>query len=74
VEVRARNAIGVLYRIARAFLELQLDVRHAKVQTLGDEVVDSFYVVERHGKKITAEDQLGELRRAVLFELSRLEI
>jgi [protein-PII] uridylyltransferase len=73
VEVRARNAVGVLYRIARAFLELQLDVRHAKVQTLGDEVVDSFYVVDRHGKKITSEDQLGELRRAVLFELSRLE-
>ena len=44
------------------------------MQTLGDEVVDSFYVVDRHGKKITAEDQLGELRRAVLFELSRLEI
>ncbi|MDQ1510842.1 MAG: [protein-PII] uridylyltransferase [Actinomycetota bacterium] len=74
VEVRARNATGVLYRIARAFLELQLDVRHAKVQTLGDEVVDSFYVVDRHGKKVTGEDQLGELRRAVLFELSRLEL
>jgi [protein-PII] uridylyltransferase len=74
VEVRAHNATGVLYRIARAFLELQLDVRHAKVHTLGDEVVDSFYVVDRHGKKVTGEDQLGELRRAVLFELSRLEL
>ena len=74
VEVRAGNAIGVLYRIARAFLELQLDVRHAKVQTLGDEVVDSFYVVDHHGKKITGEERLDELRRAVLFELSRLEI
>ena len=74
VEVRAGNATGVLYRIARAFLELQLDVRHAKVQTLGDEVVDSFYVVDRHGKKITDEDRLSELRRAVLFELSRLEL
>ena len=73
VEVRAENATGVLYHIARAFLELQLDVRHAKVQTLGDEVVDSFYVVDRHGKKITGDEQLGELQRAVLFELSRLE-
>jgi len=37
-------------------------------------VVDSCYVVDRHGKKVTAEDQLTELRRAVLFELSRLEL
>jgi [protein-PII] uridylyltransferase len=74
VEVRAGNATGVLYRIARAFLDLHLDIRHAKVQTLGDEVVDSFYVVDRHGEKLTGEEQLDELRRAVLFELSRLEL
>jgi [protein-PII] uridylyltransferase len=73
VEIRSVNAIGVLYHLARAFLDLQLDVRHAKVQTLGDEVVDSFYVVDRHGKKITADEQLGELQRAVLFELSQIE-
>jgi len=73
IEIRTGNAIGVLYRLARAFVDLQLDVRHAKVQTLGDEVVDSFYVVDRHGAKITGDDQLGELRRAVLFELARLD-
>jgi [protein-PII] uridylyltransferase len=63
----------VLYRLARAFLDLQLDVRQAKVQTLGDEVVDSFYVVDAHGKKISGEEQLEELRRSVLFELARIE-
>ena len=73
VEIRTGNAIGVLYRLARAFLDLQLDVRQAKVQTLGDEVVDSFYVVDAHGKKINGEEQLGELRRSVLFELARIE-
>jgi [protein-PII] uridylyltransferase len=73
VEVHAGNATGVLYRIARAFFDLDLDIRHAKVQTFGDEVVDSFYVVDRQGRKIIGDEQLGELRRAVLFELSRLE-
>jgi [protein-PII] uridylyltransferase len=73
VEIRTGNAIGVLYRLARAFLDLQLDVRQAKVQTLGDEVVDSFYVVDAHGKKISGEEQLEELRRSVLFELARIE-
>lgn len=74
VEVRAGNATGVLYRIARAFLDLHLDIRRAKVQTLGDEVVDTFYVVDQHGKKLTDDEALGELQRAVLFELSRLEL
>ena len=74
VEVRVGNATGVLYRIARAFLDLQLDIRHAKVQTLGDEVVDSFYVVDQHGDKLAGEERVGEIRRAVLFELSRLEL
>src|SRR5205807_10334241 len=72
VEVRGPDAIGVLYRIARAFFELQLDIRHAKVATLGHEVVDSFYVVNRHGDKLTDGEQLRELERAVLFELSRV--
>ena len=74
VEVRVGNATGVLYRIARAFLDLQLDIRHAKVQTLGDEVVDSFYVVDQHGDKLMGDERVGEIRRAVLFELSRLEL
>ena len=71
VEVRAPDAIGVLYRITRAFLELQLDIRHAKVLTLGHEVVDSFYVVDQHSKKLD-DERIGELKRSVLFELSRL--
>jgi [protein-PII] uridylyltransferase len=74
IEIRTGNAIGVLYHLARAFVDLQLDVRHAKVQTLGDEVVDSFYVVDRHGRKITGAEHLGELRRSVLFELARLDV
>src|SRR5205814_8447756 len=48
VEVRAPDAIGVLYRVTRAFLALQLDTRHAKVPTPGHELVDSLTAVERH--------------------------
>jgi [protein-PII] uridylyltransferase len=72
VEVRTENSVGVLYRITRAFYDLQLDIRHAKVQTLGHEVVDSFYVVDQQGAKLDGEERFGELRRAVLFELSRV--
>jgi [protein-PII] uridylyltransferase len=72
VEVRAENAVGVLYRITRAFYDLHLDIRHAAVVTLGDEVVDSFYVVDRSGRKLDDDEQLAELQRAILFELARV--
>jgi [protein-PII] uridylyltransferase len=70
VEVRGPDAIGMLYRITKAFFELQLDIRHAKVLTLGLEVVDSFYAVDGQGDKLDGE-RSDELRRAVLYELSR---
>jgi [protein-PII] uridylyltransferase len=70
LEVRAPDAIGVLYRITRALAELDLDIRHAKVQTLGHEVVDSFYVRDAGGSKIQDPDHLREIERAVLAAVS----
>lgn len=43
-EVRAPDAIGLLWRIARVIGGFGLDIRHAKVATLGHEVVDVFYL------------------------------
>jgi [protein-PII] uridylyltransferase len=71
VEVRAVDGVGVLYRITRALAECDLDVRTAKVSTLGHEVVDAFYVVDSSGAKVDDADYLGEVERAVLAELSR---
>ena len=69
IEVHATDGIGVLNRITRALAELDLDIRTAKVQTLGDEVVDAFYVLDAEGAKITELDHQGEVRRAVLHAL-----
>ncbi len=66
LEVHANDAIGLLYRITRALAELDVDIRSAKVQTLGDEVVDAFYVRDAAGAKITDPDHLREIERAVL--------
>ena len=52
VEVHADDDVGLLYRLASAFTELSLDVRVAKVATLGQRVVDVFYVRDSDGGKI----------------------
>ena len=44
IDVRAPDAIAVLYRLAATLAERGLDIRSAKVATLGHEVVDVFYV------------------------------
>ncbi len=70
VEVHARDAIGLLYRVTRALVELDVDIRSAKVQTLGETVVDAFYVRGADGDKITDRGHLAEIERPILARLS----
>jgi [protein-PII] uridylyltransferase len=69
VEVHAPDALGVLYRITQALADLDLDIVSAKVQTLGPQVVDSFYVRGRDGRKVSDPDVLAETERALLHAL-----
>ena len=70
VEVEASDAIGVLYRITQALLECDLDIVSARVQTLGSDVIDAFYVRDGSGAKITDDAFLAEIERAVLHALA----
>jgi [protein-PII] uridylyltransferase len=65
VEVHADDDVGLLYRLASAFADLKLDVRVAKVATLGSRVVDVFYVRDAAGGKITDHATLDELHAAM---------
>jgi [protein-PII] uridylyltransferase len=69
VEVHARDRLGLLYAIARAMSELQLDIHLAKLATRGPEAIDVFYVRNLYGQKVTDPDHLKEMERALLFEL-----
>jgi len=66
LEVTCPDGVGVLYRITRAFAELDLDIVSARVQTLGSDVVDAFYVRDVSGAKIEDRDHLAEVELAVL--------
>lgn len=66
LEVRGPDSIGFLYRVTRAFVELDLDIIRAKVQTLGSDVVDTFYVRGPSGTKVTDPEYLAEIELAVL--------
>ena len=69
VEVRCATRIGILYRITKALAEVGLDIRHAAVQTIGSEVVDTFYVRSWSGELITDAFHRSEIERAVLHAI-----
>ena len=69
LEVRAPDQVGVLHRITKAMADVGLDIRHARVLTLGNEVVDSFYVCENGGGKVTDPSHRTEITRAILHAL-----
>jgi [protein-PII] uridylyltransferase len=69
IDVEAPDAIGLLYRITKALSDLDLDIRSAKVQTLGAHVVDAFYVRDRGGAKLAERAVMAEIERAVLHAL-----
>lgn len=67
LEVRAPDKIGILRGMTKAIADTGLDIRHARIQTLGNEVIDSFYVQTVNGNKVTDAFHRLEVERAILF-------
>ncbi len=70
VEVRAHDAPGLLWRVGRALGECGLNVRAARVETLGAEVVDVFYVTDEDGEPLTDQDRRRATVGSVLAALA----
>jgi [protein-PII] uridylyltransferase len=70
LEVRAHDRLGLLHAITRAIAASGLDVRAARVSTLGAEAVDAFYVVDADGEKLTDPERRESVVAAVLSAAS----
>jgi [protein-PII] uridylyltransferase len=57
IDVFSPDRLGFLYHITRKMSELGLIIHFAKISTKGDDIVDSFYVLNQRGKKISQSDQ-----------------
>ncbi len=70
VEVHCADRVGVLHDIARALFEQGLDIRLAKIDTQGHEVVDTFYVRDLDGEPVRDPDRHDAIRAAVTERLA----
>jgi len=53
IDVTSPDRLGFLYKITSKMNELGLAIYFAKISTRGDDIVDSFYVLDRDGSKIS---------------------
>ena len=74
IDVHTANGVGVLYRITRALTELHLDIRSARIGTIGDYAYDAFYVRDAAGRKITDSRTLAELEKALVHSLTSSQV
>jgi UTP:GlnB (protein PII) uridylyltransferase len=63
----------LLYAITNALHGLALDIHLAKVDTIGPEVVDAFYVLRENGRRITGADEIERVKRRVSEAISALD-
>ena len=71
IEVFASDRVGLLYLITRTLFDLRLDIRIAKTGVKGDQIADVFYVRDLEGQKLEDEEQVKEIKRALIHQLSQ---
>ena len=65
-DVFAYDRTGLLYAVARTFLERGCPVWRAKISTYLDQVLDVFYVTDQENRKIEDESRLETIRQRLL--------
>src|SRR5258708_5985996 len=53
IEVETEDRLGLLHAISQTFAELELNISAAKIVTEKRAAIDTFYVIEPHGGKIS---------------------
>ena len=66
VEIEGHDRPGVLSAITDVLSRSNLNIGSAHVVTFGEKVVDTFYVTDLIGAKVTSEDRIVQLRRRLL--------
>jgi len=70
IDIYAADTLGFLHKITTAISEVGLNISFAKIATRVDGIVDSFYVLDGSGKKITDPEKLELIRQVLLKSIN----
>lgn len=73
IEVAGPDRLGLLYELSSTLTNAELDTQQTLVQTVGGDVVDSFYVQTLAGTKLTDPVKQEELRQELLAVLEPVD-
>jgi [protein-PII] uridylyltransferase len=73
VEVMGEDRLGILYEVTQALTDHGCDIHFARISTLGNRIVDVFYVQDEWGEKIREKNRTDQLKRTVLSRLAPRE-
>ena len=73
LEIKCKNAPGVLYRITKVITSLGLQINTANVSTYGDRVVDIFYIKDAFGLKIDNNKSVDKVKMSILKTLEETD-
>jgi len=71
MELITSDRPGLLSRIGKALMECQVKVHNAKIGTFGERAEDIFYISDKNDHPISNEQQLEQLREALIETLKK---
>jgi [protein-PII] uridylyltransferase len=72
IQVETEDRVGLLYAISRVLNDLDLDIYVAKISTEKGAAIDSFYIAENDGGKITAPERQKAIEKKLRAAINRL--
>jgi len=73
VEITAEDRLGILYEITQVLTDHGCDIHFARISTLGNRIVDVFYVQDEWGEKIEQKQKTDRLKQILLNRLTPQE-
>ena len=73
LEIETEDRIGLLYAISQTLSEVELDISAAKINTEKGAAIDSFYVREMDGGKVTALERQRAIERKLRHAIIEMD-
>ncbi len=69
VEIIGEDRLGILYEVTQALTDHGCDIHFARISTLGNRIVDVFYIQDEWGEKIVERQKIEHLKQTLLRRL-----
>lgn len=71
LEVNCPDQPGILACVGKVFAELDINLKDARITTLGERVEDLFFITDKHGNPLSDEAQIDELIADIKSEIEQ---